>query len=244
MTLLSLLGFAISTIAIGQGYSTDIVAVSQPVIVKLQNGREAIEFRVTNNGAGTVTAWEVAVECLYSNGTLRTLSLTREGYEEYSGFGTGDTRAVLAPQGSVKGRILLGTGQGRAISFLRGSLRWAVFADNSVLGDRSRAAYAFEQREREYGAWTAVLGALEKARSAGSGGMALRAAAEALNAVDVRHREHPITRLMLRNIQLAIERHPSIRVSDDEFLRRWTLRAQQQVLAADAHRNHAADTRE
>lgn len=222
-----------------RSHGADLVVASNPVLVPAAYGRQALEFTVANNADQPVTAWEAGVECTYSDDSVRTWWLAREGYEVYVGVSTAEGR-VISPHASVTGWILLSARDGLTIVAMRPAVRWAVFADGSWIGDPAGVEDVFRQRQREYRAWSIVVAALRAWQAADSGRQGLIVALEYLNAKGQEDYEHPVKRQMRRNLQLAIDRDASITVAPDEFLRKWLTRAQERLDAAEAHRRAKA----
>jgi len=227
----------------GPSNTVDIVVVSNPTIVPAPRNQHFVEFIVTNNGDVAVTAWGVAVEAIFSDDSVRTMGVAVEGYGAYEGLTSSENRAI-PPHGSARGRILFGENGGHTIVAARTALRWAVFADGSGIGDPAGREDIFRQREREYQAWSFVLTTLKTAQTRGSGRQGLSLALQGLNVQSQEDHEHPVKRQMRRNLQMAVEGHPSITASPDDFLRKWISRAQLELNAADTHRRPRPSGRE
>lgn len=220
-----------------QQTTSDLVTASSPSVTDTPFGSHEVAFIVTNNSDWAVTAWEVAVECRYTDGTTRARSVARDSFRSYEGLTPGAETAetFLVRHGTSIGRIVFPAKAGESLVVTRIALQWAVFADGSGIGDPAGRAGLFRDREQVYQKWVAVLAALRAAQASASGSASLTDALQRIDALKGEAQEgigELVTIQMRRNLEMAISR----KVPPDEFLAKWIARAERELKSADSHR--------
>jgi hypothetical protein len=199
----------------------------------ISNGRHVIEFTIANGTDGVVTAWDVEIEATFSDQQTRKRSLQREGYLAHAGVL--DTEGVvIGPKTSVTGQMSFGAADGRTIIGTRATLRCAVFADATAVGDPDCVSYVFSQRRREHDAIVDVLQALRAGRSVGAGKAALAESHRLLKAGSSEG-EHALKKTMRENIERALADHPAIKLTPDAFADFWIQHLEARLRAIQKH---------
>jgi hypothetical protein len=210
------------------------VEASNAIVVPGPNGLTMGEFEVKNRTSQTVTAWEVKVEAMLSNGNIVTPRLAVDGYGAFAGLYPDDTNTIIRPYASVRRQISVDVPGGVTISSVKATLQWAIFADGSSFGDAAGVQAMFGRREKDRQAYAFIVTALRAGYAAGDGADALRLALERLNAKDQDDYENPDKQVMRRNLQQALA--GKIQGTPKEFLRASILRMEAKWSAADEHR--------
>jgi hypothetical protein len=210
------------------------VEASNAIVVPGPNGLTMGEFEVKNRTSQSVTAWEVKVEAMLSNGNIVTPRLAVDGYGAFAGLYPDDTNTIIRPYASVRRQISVDVPGGVTISSVKATLQWAIFADGSSFGDAAGVQAMFGRREKDRQAYAFIVTALRAGYAAGDGADALRLALERLNAKDQDDYENPDKQVMRRNLQQALA--GKIQGTPKEFLRASILRMEAKWSAADEHR--------
>lgn len=205
-----------------------LVTASEPEYV---SERSAVRVFVSNHGTQPVTAWKVGINVIYADGVERGHSRAREGYPVLAGLSHAADRVIPAG-GKVETWFALPRAKTTPIISLRSSLAWAVFADNTAIGDPSGVKDAFQERERDRKAWLAVATAVSEAAADANVADGLRKALASLNTPAQDDFDHPVKRIMRRNITMALQQPPD---RYEEFVRYWLTLSRNYVREARRH---------
>jgi hypothetical protein len=219
-----------------QQATSELVTASAPIVTDTPSRDYEVAFTVTNNTDLAVTAWEVDVECRYTDGTTRMRSLGRESYRSYedSTPGAPVEKNFIVRHGTSIGRLEFPAKAGQGLVVTRIVLRWAVFADGSGIGDPVGRASLFNDREKMYQKWAAVLAALQAAQASPSGSASLADALERIVALESEQDgvAELVTKQIRRNLEMAI----SHKVPPDDFIAQQIALAERELRYVDAHR--------
>jgi hypothetical protein len=145
---------------------TDTVRISEGQLV----------FRLHNAASAAVTAWRVAADYVFADGTSQRIVYGREGYLALSG---------LAPPSLAGGRVVQpGSTTEVAIPLpehwppvttVHLQLETAIFANGSAVGPKAEIDALFARRIEDRVAWSRVRAAFDEARRGGTGDAVARA---------------------------------------------------------------------
>jgi hypothetical protein len=219
------------------GTPQPLLSVSTPILLSSVDGPSKAEFRLTNRADQAVTAWKVGITLHLADGTTDETNLLVDAYLVYAGLGDArDDAAIVPAHGSTQWSTYLSPLRPVGIDSVDIRLIAAIYADRTALGDLGHTEDMFRARDRDCRAMADVIDALRVALLKANGDDALRLALERLNSSQQSDYEHLDKRAMRRNLQLALNKHPSIKVSAGDFLREWALTMEARWQAANTHR--------
>lgn len=204
---------------------TPQVQASVPVFVE---ERGAVRVQIDNLSDTAITAWQVRIRVRYVDGVERRYGRSREGYATFEGLSEEDGR-VIPPRGTVETWFPLPRATTVPVLTLEAEMGWAIFADNTSVGDPAGIEEAFTLRTLERAAWSEVREAMKAAAEAGDRVEGLRAAGLLLTQGDA---THAIVRNMRRNIDRVLEQSPG---TADAFVTFWSGLAARHMQALATH---------
>ncbi len=223
------------TFRVSQG--AGLVVPGEPLLVFNSTGPVA-EIQVTNNADQAVTAWQLAIDVTVSDGRVTTQMIAPDAYVSYTRNDSVDGRFVRA-HGSYRASIPLGIPIGLTISRIHSTMKWAIFADGSWVGDAAEVQRVFRRRESDMRTFATIIQALRAGVAAGSGREVVKVALNRLDASGSEDTGDPYIRVMRRNLEMALQGR--FNLPEVELLRRWILDTEGRWTAADQHRHQRAE---
>jgi hypothetical protein len=224
--------------------SAPLVELSNPTVTPIADHPDigTLDFDVTNRANQAMTAWSIRYTIQFSDGTSRDGGIGTDAILEYAGIWhprEPRTGRVVPARSTLRVRSLgpvdLTPRKGLTVDRVRSiSLAYAVFADETSIGEQRFAGLAILDRGRRADAIASMLPILIEARQAGSTVEALRAALAQIKAKDRPDFLSGETYSTRQNLQLFLDGR--LQFDPGDYLRDWTEELEARRAAYDAHR--------
>jgi hypothetical protein len=191
------------------------------------------EVDIVNTTDRPVTAWAVAFVAELTDGTTERIGFGMDGYVSYEGLIRDSRGSVIHPHGTVHFSDLLGMSTERAIGDVHATLRYAVFADGSWVGDPQAVRDVFSHRANTATVLKEIVSVLRKAQSNARGRQSLEAALSYLPAPVLNNAGYADLLTLRQNIQRALD--GVIKGAPEDLLAYWLSAAEARWKAAERH---------
>lgn len=207
-----------------------VLVLTANTTVGSRNGRSTIEFDIVNRTNEIVAAWRVTLRYRLSDGREKVSGLVKDSDDEVESPRSSNGR--IPANGLIREFLLLPAGETPNIESIDANVDFAVFADETWLGDARGVQDIYDMRRREAESWSVIGDAMRLGRSVGGRAGLLRAL-DHLKRKDQSDYANPTKAIMRKNLQRAIDGSPSIRIQPAEFFRIWVERAEKHQKAAE-----------
>jgi hypothetical protein len=165
-----------------------------------------VAVEVFNPGSRTVTAWGVEVRLLLPGGISRRASAATDGYESAARTLRGDPTLRPKARHTLMVDVPLGVSD-EPIS-VSATTTFAIFDDNTAVGDDKSIAYRFAQRALDRRVWQLIEDTIDHAATGGvDAPIVLRLTQETLEAVGIEEIRGSVTfRQVQQRIAVALKR--------------------------------------
>lgn len=194
---------------------TDVDGRLSAVVKEIADDRRSLAVTVANHTAKLVTAWAVEVKVTYADGQV---SAMWRGVDTAGQDLSGNPDAIR-PGGTAETQFYLGERLYDGIIAMDVSVMWAVFEDNSSVGNPARVAEVFSRRAADREVWVSIRAILLGAGRDADGLAALGLAVERLKGQP--DSNHPEKRLMRQNLEKALGGRISNGFTADAVLEHW-----------------------
>jgi len=185
-------------------------------------GRPLIEFQIQNTASVPLAAWRVTVRATRSDGKEEVLGLVRDSYGQPPT--RNESNGWIPANGTIEDSILITVPPTVTIQSAESFVAYAVFSDDTWVGDSEGVNTLFQHRQQEKEAWALIEAAMRLGRSVG-GREGLQRALDYLSRPDQPDYDNGSKSIARRNLKLAIDGDRSITAKPDDFFRVWTDRA-------------------
>jgi len=221
-------------------------AVTTPLAVAVSLGSQApradgadaaptAEIEFANNTDVAVTAWAVDVVAKLRGGASEHHGVGTDGYIAYAGVVPEGRRVVIWPHASLRWSEPLSRRDDLEVVNLHATLRYAVFADGSWVGDPQAVREQFARRARSVTVLQNIVSILRNAQASAHGRESLELALSSL-VEPARDNDGYGEWLTLRQaLRWGLDGSPNVTAAPDDLLAGRLVQAERRLYAAEMH---------